>query len=73
MISETLSDSLREYKEECTACSLKAVYVSTEVVVHDGPGIKKAIIYRCPKHMNVSAEEMLRLSVEKHKSKEYGR
>ena len=67
---ETLSDGLREYKEECTACSLKAVYVSTEVVVHDGPGIKKAIIYRCLKHMNVSAEEMLRLSVEKHKSKE---
>lgn len=72
-MSETRSDSLREYKEECTACSLKAVYVSTEVIVHDGPGIKKAIIYRCPKHKNVSAEEMLRLSVEKHKSEEYGR
>lgn len=64
MMYETLSDGLREYKEECTACSLKAVYVSSEVVLHDGPGIKKAIIYRCPKHMNVSAEEMLRLSGE---------
>ena len=73
MMSEILSGGLREYKEECTACSLKAVYVSTEVVLHDGAGIKKAIIYRCPKHMHVLAKEMLILSAEKHGSKDYGR
>lgn len=73
MTTESSLKGCREYEQECSACSLKAVHVSTEVMIHDGPGIKKAIIYRCPTHMDVPVEEMLRLTEEKLKSREHGK
>jgi len=49
--------------EECSACSKKNVYVSTEILSVDekNSAIKKIYLFRCKEHLDTDLDEMLAL------------
>lgn len=53
--------------EECSACSNKNVYVSTEILSIDEKScaIKKIYLFRCEKHIDTDVNEMLALRQKK--------
>lgn len=53
--------------EECSACSEKNVYVSTEILSVDekSGAIRKIYLFRCEKHMDIDLNSMLALRQKK--------
>jgi len=49
--------------EECSACSKKNVYVSTEILSVDekSRAITKTYLFRCKEHIDTNLDEMLAL------------
>lgn len=49
--------------EECSACSKKNVYVSTEILSVDekSSAIRKTYLFRCEEHLDTDLGEMLAL------------
>ena len=52
--------------EECSACSNKNVFFSTEILSIDESGaVKKIYLFRCAEHLDTNLDEMLALRREK--------
>ncbi len=63
MIIVTVSIVTNFKSQECSACANPSVTVSTEIVSVEPvtKAIKKAYLFRCKSHINVSVEDMLLL------------
>lgn len=63
-----IDNNMIDFKnEECSACSKKNVYFSTEILSIDEKtlAIKKIYLFRCEDHIDTDLDEMLALRLKK--------